>query len=415
MQPQQYNRIYLPDVVGKGYADFWHFKGRYLVCKGSRASKKSKTAALKLIYNLMKYPQSNALVIRKSFVTLKNSCYTELKWAINRLGVTHLWEAKLSPLELTYKPTGQKILFRGVDDPLKITSITVEAGVLCFAWLEEAYEIMKMENFDTIDESLRGMLPQGLFYQWILTFNPWSDKHWLKERFFDTENKNVLAMTTTYHTNEFIDKETYDMYEEMKTRNPKRYRIAGLGDWGIIDGLVYENHREGEPHDFENIEHLKSIYGLDFGFVSPFAFLYGKIDLENKRLYIIDEAYETGLSNTGIYNSIIAKGHQKGHIIADNNEKKSIFELRNMGLVNISSAIKGKDSKIHGIKFLQDFEIIIHPNCVNFSREINIYQWDEDKYGIKIEQPIDADDHLMDAMLYATEPYRRTMAQLGYR
>ena len=106
------NNIYLPDVVGKGYADFWHFTGRYRVCKGSRASKKSKTAALNFIYRIMKYPQANLLVIRKVFATLKDSCYTELKWAIHRFGADKLFECKLSPLEITYKPTGQKIYFR---------------------------------------------------------------------------------------------------------------------------------------------------------------------------------------------------------------------------------------------------------------------------------------------------------------
>ena len=119
-------KIFLPDIIGKGYKDYWNFKGRYRVCKGSRASKKSKTTALYYIYKMMEYPQSNLLVVRKVFRTLKDSCYSDLKWAINRLGVSDYWETKESPIEITYKPTGQKILFRGLDDPLKITSITVE-------------------------------------------------------------------------------------------------------------------------------------------------------------------------------------------------------------------------------------------------------------------------------------------------
>ena len=119
-------QIYLPDVVGKGYGTFWNFKGRYRVCKGSRASKKSKTTALNIIYRMMQYPQANTLVIRKVYRTLKDSCFTELQWAISRLGVEAFWEIKESPLEMTYKPTGQKIYFRGLDDPLKITSVTVK-------------------------------------------------------------------------------------------------------------------------------------------------------------------------------------------------------------------------------------------------------------------------------------------------
>ena len=135
-------KISLSKTVGKGYNRFWHFKGRYRVVKGSRASKKSKTTALWFIANLMKYPQANLLVIRKTYRTLKDSCFTELKWAIHRLQADNWWEIKESPLEMTYKPTGQKIYFRGLDDPLKVTSITVDVGVLCWAWLEEAYEVI---------------------------------------------------------------------------------------------------------------------------------------------------------------------------------------------------------------------------------------------------------------------------------
>lgn len=130
-----YQKIYLPDVVGKGYKTFWNFKGRYRVVKGSRASKKSKTAALFYIKKLMEYPEANLLVIRKTYRTLKDSCFTELKWAIKRLGVEQWWDVKESPLEITYRPTGQKIYFRGLDDPLKVTSITVDVGYLCWMWI----------------------------------------------------------------------------------------------------------------------------------------------------------------------------------------------------------------------------------------------------------------------------------------
>ena len=145
-------KIQLPEVVGKGYGTYWRYKGRYRVCKGSRASKKSKTTALWYIWAIMKYPQANLLVVRKVFRTLKDSCFTELKWAIRRLKVESHWEVKESPLEMTYIPTGQKIYFRGLDDPLKITSITVEQGYLCWMWLEEAYEISNENDFNMLDE-----------------------------------------------------------------------------------------------------------------------------------------------------------------------------------------------------------------------------------------------------------------------
>lgn len=145
--------VKLPEIVGKGYGTFWRWKGRYRVCKGSRASKKSKTTALWYITNMMKYPDANALVIRKTFRTLKDSCFTELRWAIHRLGVDAFWDIKESPLEMTYKPTGQKIYFRGLDDPLKVTSITVETGCLCWMWINISVHIIKI-NFSNCWDTL---------------------------------------------------------------------------------------------------------------------------------------------------------------------------------------------------------------------------------------------------------------------
>ena len=158
-------RISLQERVGKGYKEFWHFKGRYKVCKGSRASKKSKTTALYFISQLMKYSEANLLVVRKTYRTLKDSCYSDLKWAIHRLEVDEHWSFTTNPLEITYIPTGQKILFRGLDDSLKITSISVEYGILCWCWIEEAYEIMQESDFDRLDESIRGEVPDGYFKQ----------------------------------------------------------------------------------------------------------------------------------------------------------------------------------------------------------------------------------------------------------
>lgn len=163
--------IRLPEVVGKGYGTFWNFKGRYRVVKGSRASKKSKTTALNIITRMMQYPQANTLVVRKVFRTLKDSCFTELKWAINRLGVQAFWEVKESPLEMTYVPTGQKIYFRGLDDPYKITSIAVNVGYLCWMWVEEGYEIMDEADFEILDESIRGYTG-NCFKQITITMNP---------------------------------------------------------------------------------------------------------------------------------------------------------------------------------------------------------------------------------------------------
>lgn len=399
----------MPSVVGGGYRAFWHFKGRYRVVKGSRASKKSKTAALWYIYSLMKYPAANLLVVRKVFRTLKDSCFTELKWAINRLGVSAQWEVKESPLEMTYKPTGQKIYFRGLDDPMKVTSITVEVGALCWMWIEEAYEIMKEADFDMLNESIRGEVPEGLFKQITLTLNPWNEKHWIKRRFFDAApGPDILSLTTDYRCNEWLDAADKQVFEDMRQNNPRRYRVAGLGEWGIVEGLIYENWREDAFNlaEIKKIPGIQSAFGLDFGYTNdPSALFCGLIDLKGKRLFVFDEMYKKGMSNEAIYKDIEKAGYRKERIRADCAEPKSIARLRDLGLSNIQAARKGKDSVNAGIDFIQDFEIIVHPHCVNFLTEIANYTWDADKFGKRLNVPIDDFNHLMDAMRYALEDY----------
>lgn len=401
-------KIYLPDVVGKGYGSFWKWKGRYRVCKGSRASKKSKTTALWFIVNLMKYPDANALVVRKVFRTLKDSCFTELKWAVHRLAVDEFWEIKESPLEMTYRPTGQKIYFRGFDDPLKVTSISVDHGYLCWAWIEEAYEISSESDFDMLNESIRGaVLPEsGLFKQITLTFNPWNEHHWIKKRFFDNPDDETLAMTTNYMCNEWLDDADLKVFEDMKTRNPRRYKVAGLGQWGIVDGLIYDNWEE-KAFDIDEIRCLKSVkscFGLDFGYTNdPSALFCGLTDISAKTIWVFDEMYKKGMSNEAIANQVINMGYAKERIRADSSEPKSIARLKELGLSRICKARKGKDSVNNGIDYLQDFHIIIHPSCVNFLTEISNYTWMTDpKTGKKINIPIDDFNHLMDAMRYAT-------------
>lgn len=407
------NKIYLPDYVGKGYGTFWRFKGRYRVCKGSRASKKSKTAALWFITKLMEYPEANLLVVRKVFRTLKDSCFTELKWAIHRLGVDAFWDVKESPLEITYLPTGQKIYFRGLDDPLKVTSITVEHGYLCWMWIEEAYEISKESDFDMLDESIRGAIPEetGLFKQITLTFNPWNEHHWMKKRFFDTPDDNTLAMTTNYLCNEWLDEADEKVFEAMKVNNPRRYRVAGLGEWGIVEGLIFENWEE-KAFDIQavrNLASVKSAFGLDFGYTNdPSALFCGLVDEANKTLWVFDEMYGYGMSNEAIAKEVQGMGYMKEKIRADAAEPKSIDRLYDLGLSHIHKARKGKDSVNNGIDYIQDFHIIVHPKCVNFITEISNYTWDTDsKTGKKLNVPIDDFNHLMDAMRYALEDFSK--------
>lgn len=399
--------VHLPSIVGKHYGEFWRFKGRYKAVKGSRASKKSSTQSLKVITEIIENPNINWLVVRKVERTLRDSCYAQLKWAIHRLKVDNFFKCSTSPLEITYKPTGQKILFRGLDDPLKVTSITVEVGSLCRLWIEEAYEITSEDAFDRLDESIRGQLPKGMYHQVVLTFNPWSDRHWLKKRFFDEPSKNVLAMTTNYMCNEFLSEADLVLFEEMK-KNPRRYRTAGLGEWGIVEGLVYENWEERvfDVHEVSIRPSVRSAFGMDFGYVNdPSTLFCGLVDTVAREIYVFDEMYEKGMSNEDIKERVSEMGYSKERIKADSAEPKSIAYLRKAGLTRIRAAKKGPDSIRAGISIIQDYKIIIHPRCVNFITEISNYTWDKDKFDNAINKPIDDFNHLMDAMRYAMEEF----------
>ena len=401
-------KINIASKVGKGYKEFWNFKGRYRVVKGSRGSKKSTTISMWIVYNMMKYPLANTLVVRRVFNTHKDSTYTQLKWASNNLGVSHLWKFSKSPLEATYIPTGQKILFRGLDDPMSITSITVEHGHLCWCWFEEAFQVMNEDDFNKIDMSIRGEMPPGYFKQITLSFNPWSEKHWLKRRFFDVKDNDILASTTTYKCNEYLGEDDVQVFEKMKLNNPRRYNIEGLGNWGIAEGLVYENFEELEFNieDIKRRSNIKSAFGLDFGYTNdPTAFICTLVDLDNKEIYIFDEHYQKAMTNKMISDMIKYKGYSKEMIIADSSEPKSIDDIQRNGIYRILPAKKGKDSILNGIQFIQDFKIYVHPKCENTIVELSNYVW-SNKEGVNINKPIDEYNHLMDALRYALEPIK---------
>ena len=401
-------KINLPQIVGKGYATYWNYKGRYRVIKGGRGSKKSTTTALWIIYKMMQYPLANTLVVRRVFNTHKDSTYTQLKWASNVLGVSHLWKFSKSPLEATYIPTGQKILFRGLDDPMSITSITVEHGHLCWCWFEEAFQVMNEDDFNKVDMSIRGELPKGYFKQITLSFNPWSEKHWLKKRFFDAEDEDVLAITTNYACNEFLGEDDKKLFEKMKINNPRRYNIEGLGNWGIAEGLIYNNFEELD-FDIEEIkkrENIKSAFGLDFGYTNDAtAFICSLIDLDNMEIFIFDEHYQKAMSNKMIADMIKYKGYAKERIVGDSSEPKSIDDIKRQGIYRIKGARKGKDSILNGIQYIQDFKIYVHPKCENTIIELSNYVWDT-KEGNVINKPIDDYNHLMDALRYSLEDIR---------
>jgi phage terminase large subunit len=288
--------VHLPDIIGKGYASFWKNRNRYRILKGGRGSKKSATMALWLIYHIMKHSQANALVVRKTFNTHKDSTFAQLKWAAQRLQVYHLWDFKLNPMECVFRPTGQRIIFRGFDDPLKLTSITVAVGVLCWVWIEEAFELEDEAEFDTLDESIRGEMPEGLWKQLTLTFNPWIDSHWTKTRFFDNEYPDAFTLTTTYLCNEWLDDTDRRKIAELETTNPERFKVVGLGEYGLPGGVYFEEFRRdihvltpfAVPAGWRRFRAMD--YGFDMLAVGWFA-----VDPQ-ARVYLYREVYEPGLT-----------------------------------------------------------------------------------------------------------------------
>ena len=423
------SNVFLPDIVGKGYATFWNYKGRYRVVKGSRASKKSTTIALNLICRMMEYPLANVLVIRKTASTLKNSCFAQLQWAINRLGVSAFWKSRISPLELEYLPTGQRIIFRGMDDPQKITSITVDKGFLCWAFFEEAYEITE-DEFNFVDESLRGQLPDGYFIQCTLSLNPWSATSWIKSRFFDTQKENTLAITTTYLQNEWLSAEDRKQFEDMKITDYQRYVVAGLGQWGVPSGRYFREWDESKHmvKPFEIPEEWRKFRSMDWGMARPYAVLWFAIDYDGnlwayRELYgwggkanvgtgetaadvakrivevekekvdygILDSACwaRTGVTGESIAEAInkemLAAGHagfsksSKGRIEGANSFKQRLLGNKN-----------AKGEYVPAIRFFT--------NCVHTARTVPMLGHDPqnaEKYDTNGE------DHLVDAIVYA--------------
>ena len=394
------NEISLQEMVGKNYADFWNTQKRYCVCKGSRGSKKSKTAALRRIFRIVNYPKCNYLCIRRYANTIRDSIYADTKWAISKLGLDAFFNCTVSPMEITYIPTGQKILFRGLDEGTKVTSISVHEGVLNFVDIEEAYEILE-DDFNKVDMSIRGELPEGYFKQLTLLFNPWSANSWLKPRFFDVEDDDVFTKTTTWQCNEWLGEDDRNLFLKMKEQNPRRYRIEGDGEWGIAEGLIYENVRveNFDVDEIRQIPNIKAAFNLDFGFTDPNAFVCEMVDNTHKRIYVFDEWYKTGVTNRIIAQQIKDMGYGNQRIICDSAEPKSIAELQDEGILAEPSR-KGKDSVNHGIQLIQNYEIIVHPKCVEFYKEISNYCWAKDKNGKPTDKPDHEFSHGMDSMRY---------------
>ena len=297
------SKIKYSELIGGGYDDFWRSRKRFRVVKGGRSSKKSSTMGRECVYRIMRYPKSNILVVRQTGNTHETSTYSEIQQAARQMGVYHLWKFTTNPCEATYKPTGQKILFRGFDDPLKLTSIKVPYGVLCWVWFEEAYEIDDEKAFDTLCEGIRGkdIEEAGLWVQFTLTYNPWVSSHWTKERFWDVERADTYRLTTTHWDNEFLTQADHDAIEALDDENsaaydPERYKVVGLGEYGIPGGAYFPEFRTDihviDP--FPIPAHWQRFTAKDYG-LDMLANLWIAID-EKGCAYVYKELCESNLT-----------------------------------------------------------------------------------------------------------------------
>lgn len=292
---------------------------------------------------------------------------------------------------------------------------------------EEAYQIESRDKFDTVVESIRGSLDDvPEFYKQItVTFNPWNERHWLKETFFDDDaiyKDQTFAITTTFRCNEWLDKQDKERYESLLTTNPKRGRVVANGEWGVAEGLVFENVTTQEFDVTKTIQKVgQTVFGLDFGFThDPTALISAILDEKNKKLYIFDEVYKTGLLNSDIYKEALKRDLEGAKIVADSASPQNIAELRRLGLRRITGVKKGKGSIMAGIEYLKEFEIIVHPRCENILEEFNTYAFKQDKTSGKyLNEPEDANNHAIDALRYAVNefiggrPQVKTIKNLG--
>ncbi|WP_069202969.1 PBSX family phage terminase large subunit [Bacillus testis] len=382
------------DLKKDGHTHYW--------LGGGRGSTKSSFVAIEIIFGIMNDPQANAVSMRKVKDTLKDSVYEQLSWAIEMLGVDAYWHKSISPLGLTYIPTGQKIIFRGADNPKKIKSIKFSKGYCKFIWFEEIDEFNGMEEIRMINQSLmRGGEKFTVFY----SYNPpRSSNNWVNaevkltrdDRLF--HHSNYLTVPRQWLGDQFIVEA-----EHLKETKPMAYAHEYLGEVVGTGGEVFDNVQirpisDQEISTFENIKR-----GIDFGYaIDPFSYGVMHYDRKKKCLYIFHEFYKVGLSNYAAYEHIAIENRDNALIYADSAEPKSIYELAQYGL-RVTGVKKGPDTVEYGIKFLQSLEAIIidDKRCPETAREFLTYELEKDANGnFKAKYP-DKNNHAIDMTRYA--------------
>lgn len=376
------------------------------VLPGGRGSTKSSGISCIIIELLKNHSDMHALVLRKVGNTIKDSVYAQIKWAISKMGLEEEFKFKTSPFEITYKPIGQKIYFRGADDPLKIKSIKPEFGYIGIVWFEELDQFAGPEEVRNIQQSaIRG----GDKAYRFKSFNPPRSKNnWANEYTTEAEFKDAAAkvVRSTYKDvpAEWLGEQFINDAEHLKEVNPAAYENEYMGEANGNGGNVFEFIEERTITD-EEISQMDRIYqGVDWGFYpDKYAFVRLYYDHNSETIYFIDEIYENKLTNRKTADMILGKGYDDYEIICDSAEPKSVTDYRDFGLP-ARGAMKGPGSVDYSMKWWQGRKIVIDPaRTPGVSKEFKKYEYDRDKDGNVISGYPDRDNHLIDASRYATE------------
>ena len=392
-----FNDVYFPYLTD--------YSRRYEIYYGGAGSGKSVFVAQKLIYKACA-SKRKVLVIRKYGTTLRDSVFQLFMDTLSKWQLLQYCKINLSNYTITL-PNGSMFLFKGLDDSEKIKSITDITDIFC----EEATELSE-DEYTQLDLRLRAMV-DGL--QLIVAFNPVSKVNWVYRRWFAEEKQyeNTLILHTNYKHNRFLPQSYIDALENKAKTNYNYYKIYALGEFCTLDKLVFTNWKT-EDFDYKDIKG-ELLIGLDFGFINDVSALVASIlDNDNKKIYIFKEWGATGKTNEELAAVIKSLGFSKSLIIADAAEQKSIEEIKRCGVGKIRACTKGKDSIIHGIDKLQNYELIVHTSCTEIQTEFENYSWKKDKAtGLYVNEPVDAFNHYIDALRYSLQCVGNKMRTLN--
>lgn len=375
--------------------------------RGGRGSLKSSTVSLLVPQLLIANPNTHALVLRKVANTLRDSVFNQYMWAIAELGMAGLWYAKVSPMEIIYRPTGQKIMFRGADDPMKIKSIKVPFGYIAVTHFEEKDQFSGRAEIRTILQStMRG---GDKFWNFESYNPPISRDNWANVD--SAEDKpNRLCHISTYldAPKSWLGEEFINEAEYLKHTDERAYQHEYLGLPVGTGGNVFDKLELREITDDE-VKRFDRIYqGIDFGwYPDPFCFVRIYYDVARETLYLIDEHYVNKTSNEDNAAWIREHHYNDFPITCDSAEPKSIVDFRASG-VDARSAIKGPGSVEYGMKWLQRRKIVIDKRRTpNAYKEIVGYEYERNKDGEIISGYPDKNNHAIDAIRYGMEPAYR--------